>query len=73
MKATPIQILASLIALTALASCSAFTAPADPVTGIRLDAPADWDGTPNPLDTPATTVKRPESMGRFGPHSEFYP
>lgn len=56
----------------ALASCSAFTAPRDPVTGIRHDAPVEWTDTPNPLDTPETFVVRSESMGRFGPHSEFY-
>ncbi len=37
-----------------------------------LHAPPEWDNTPNPLDTPETFVVRPESMGRFGPHSEFY-
>lgn len=26
----------------------------------------------NPLDTPATHSKRPESMGNFGPHSEYF-
>lgn len=56
-----------------LASCEAFTAAPDPVTGIRMDAPPEWKGTPDPRDTPETYVKRPESMGRFGPHSEFYP
>lgn len=30
-------------------------------------------GSPNPLDTPETFIVRPESMGQFGPHSEFYP
>ncbi len=28
--------------------------------------------SPNPLDTPETLISRPESMGTFGPHSEFY-
>jgi hypothetical protein len=29
-----------ILACLAIASCSAFTAPRDPVTGIRQDAPA---------------------------------
>ena len=67
---------AAAVALTAclnlLTSCTAFTAPVDPETGLRQDAPADLDDTPNPLDTPETTVRRPEAMGRFGPHSEYF-
>jgi hypothetical protein len=60
-------------AFTSLTSCTAFTAPVDPETGIRQDAPADWAGTPNPLDTPETEeVAPPPSMGRFGPHSEYW-
>jgi hypothetical protein len=38
-----------ILACLALASCSAFTAPKDPVTGIRQDAPTEWTDTPNPL------------------------
>ena len=34
--------------------------------------PADWQGTPNPLDTPAIEETPPEAMGRFGPHSEYF-
>lgn len=58
--------------LWTLVSCTAFTAPKDPVTGIRKDAPPEWQGTPDPLDTPETFVVRPPAMGRFGPHSEYY-
>ena len=61
-----------ILACLALTGCSAFTAPKDPVTGIRQDAPPEWAGTPNPLDTPKVPKSAPESMGRFGPHSEFY-
>jgi len=35
-------------------------------------SPAAWSGTSNPLDTPDTFVQPPPSMGRFGPHSEYY-
>ena len=35
-------------------------------------APESWRFTPNPLDTPAHYDAPPESMGRFGPHSEHY-
>lgn len=59
------------IACFALVSCSAFAAPQDPVTGIRQDAPAEWAGTPNPLDTPEALIARPESAGRFG-HDWMY-
>ena len=38
----------------------------------NISAPAEWQGTPNPLDTPSVPKTAPESMGRFGPHSEFY-
>ena len=38
--------------LWTLVSCTAFTAPKDPATGIRQDAPTSWQGQPNPLDTP---------------------
>ena len=55
------------IAIFALASCSAFTAPKDPVTGIRQDAPAEWADTPNPLDFPDGPVHTcPPSEGNFG-------
>ena len=54
------------IIILALASCTAFTAPKDPVTGIRQDAPTSWQGTPNPLDTPATNWKPLPSEGNFG-------
>lgn len=57
---------ALLLALL-LASCSAFTAPKDPVTGIRQDAPPEWQGSPNPLDTPETYDRVPPSHGNFGP------
>ncbi len=56
---------AILLAL-ALASCSAFTAPKDPITGIRMDAPPEWADTPNPLDTPEFTHTCPPSEGSFG-------
>lgn len=62
----------ALLAALALASCSAFTAPKDPITGIHQDAPPEWAGTPNPLDVPvgAKIAKHP-ALGRMGPHSEF--
>lgn len=71
-----ILILAALVLWT-MVSCTAFTAPRDPVTGIRQDAPPEWDGTRNPLDFPRGEHSVPEttpppSMGNFGPHSEFY-
>jgi len=52
----------------ALASCTAFTAPRDPVTGIRQDAPVSWSSTPNPLDFPAGGFPDwcPISEGHFG-------
>jgi hypothetical protein len=34
-----------ILAIAALTGCSAFTAPRDPVTGIRQDAPAHWADT----------------------------
>lgn len=65
--------LSALLLALALASCSAFTAPKDPGTGIRQDAPPEWKNTSNPLDVPAGQLPtRPPSMGRFGPHSEFF-
>ncbi len=42
------------------------------LTSCGLSTPPEWGGTSNPLDTPETFIVRPESMGRFGPHSEFY-
>jgi hypothetical protein len=54
-----------------LASCCAFTAPRDPVTGIRQDAPVEWVGSPNPLDTPEAGVVKPPSEGNFG-HEWLY-
>lgn len=35
-------------------------------------APASWSAGPSPLDTPETFVSPPPSMGRFGPHAEYY-
>lgn len=40
---------------------------------VSCSTPTEWSDTPNPLDTPETFIVRPESMGQFGPHSEFYP
>jgi len=57
-----ILILASCI----LTGCTAFTAPRDPVTGIRQDASEHWDGTPNSLDTPGIYGYSPASEGVFG-------
>lgn len=48
----------ALLLALALASCSAFTAPKDPVTGIRQDIPRDeagnklWSDEVNPLNIP---------------------
>ena len=57
----------ALLLTLALASCAAFTAPKDPVTGIRQDAPAEWADTPNPLDFPDGPVLQcPVSEGNFG-------
>lgn len=64
---------ALLLALAALTGCTAFIAPKDPVTSMCQDSPQEWADTPNPLDTPETFIVRPEPMGQFGPHSEFYP
>lgn len=36
-----------------------------------LSACKPLDGA-NPLDTPATYMKPPEAIGRFGPHANFY-
>lgn len=36
------------------------------VSSCGLHAPPEWDSTPNPLDTPETTVFVPESEGNFG-------
>lgn len=47
-------------------SCTAFTAPRDPITGIRQDAPEEWADTPNPLDTPGIYGYSPASEGVFG-------
>ena len=55
-----------ILACLALAACSAFTAPKDPVTGIRQDALEHWAGTPNPLDTPGIYGYSPASEGVFG-------
>ena len=53
--------------LWTLVSCSAFTSPRDPVTGIRQDAPAEWSDT-DPLNTPVGTDDTPPpSHGTFGP------
>ena len=52
--------------LWTLVSCTAFTAPKDPVTGIRQDAPAEWLDTPNPLDTPVAEEFVIPSEGHFG-------
>ena len=61
----------AILACLALASCRAFTAPKDPITGIRQDAPAEWKDTPNPLDTPETVTGPPASEGSFG-HEWLY-
>jgi hypothetical protein len=37
-----------------------------------LESPAEWNGTANPLNTPAADMERPAAMGRFGPHSEYF-
>lgn len=48
-------------------SCSAFTAPKDPVTGIRQDAPDHWDPRFDPAVTPAGDPPlTPLAEGRFG-------
>ena len=52
--------------LWTLVSCTAFTAPKDPVTGIRQDAPAEWLNGPNPLDTPEVEEFVIPSEGHFG-------
>ena len=57
MKTTIHAIILLALVLWTMASCS--------------PAPATWTG-PNPLDTPDTYVSPPESMGRFGPHAEYY-
>lgn len=49
----------ALLLALALASCSAFTAPKDPVTGIRMDIPRDAAGNKlwadfDPLNIPGT-------------------
>lgn len=43
----------TLIALTVLALVS-------------CTVPGSWEGTPNPLDTPATRTRTPIAEGRFG-------
>lgn len=45
--------IAVILASVALCSCG-------------LDTPPEWDGTPNPLDTPETDFKQPASEGDFG-------
>ncbi len=40
-----------LLSILALASCASFTAPPDPATGIRQDAPDDWVDS-DPLNFP---------------------
>lgn len=40
---------------------------APPATGIILDAPPHWRGTPDPLDTPETFQSVPTANGDFGP------
>lgn len=57
--------------LWTLVSCATVVAPKDPVTGIRQDAPEEWGGTPNPLDTPEATTGPPVSEGQFG-HEWLY-
>lgn len=60
MKTTILLLLALLLLATfGLVSCAV--------------APDEWQGTPNPLDTPATApAKRPPSAGVFGPpHGRF--
>lgn len=60
------KMLLALITL-ALASCSAFTAPKDPATGIRQDAPEGWDSSFDPRNEPAGLLPRtPIAEGRFG-------
>jgi len=55
------------LACLAFASCTAFTAPKDPSTGIRMDAPVSWSGTPDPLSAPGPHFTRtPLAEGRFG-------
>lgn len=34
--------------------------------------PSTWSDDLQPLDTPETFVSPPASMGRFGPHAEYY-
>ncbi|MCW1921328.1 hypothetical protein OKA05_02115 [Luteolibacter arcticus] len=58
MKSRILSFLAVAAAL-ALASCAS-------------TVPESWEGTANPLDTPGVESKRPEALGDFGPHSEFY-
>ena len=57
MKSTLTYTFLAAYVLWTLVSCSAFTATKDPITGIRMDAPAEWQDTPNPLDSP-----RPRSL-----------
>lgn len=57
----------ALILALALASCTAFTAPKDQVTGIRQDAPPEWAGTPDPRETPAVDIVEPTANGYWGP------
>ena len=67
MKSTLTYAFLAAYVLWTLVSCSAFTTTKDPVTGIRMDAPAEWQDTPNPLDSPTDEVApRPASEGNFG-------
>lgn len=62
----------ALLACLLLGACQSFTAPRDPVSGLRQDAPDAWQGTPDPLDSPQVTTPRPEAMGRFSVHERNY-
>lgn len=59
--------LTALILAIAATSCATFTAPRDPVTGIRQDAPTEWAGTPDPRETPAVDIAEPTANGYWGP------
>lgn len=71
MKTRLTMLLFAAAVAVASVSCSAFTAPEDPVTGIRQDTPEDWSKeAPNPLDTPETVYRTPPAYGHWGPFGE---
>lgn len=61
-----------LLALVLLVGVFTGCHPVAPYTRTIEEANWELNGSPNPLDTPETTILKPYAMGAFGPHAEYY-